>query len=41
MLLIGSAESHGINYTGKYDLHQNDHGNKSHSLNTEKEEKEK
>ena len=28
------ADSYGINYTGEYNFFYNDHGNKSHSVNT-------
>ena len=41
MLPIGSAESHGINCTGKYNFLHNDYGNKSHSVTTKKETEEK
>ena len=41
MIPIGSAESHGINYTVKYNLPHNDHGNKFRIINTKKETEEK
>ena len=39
MPLIGSSDSYGINYTGKYNFLHNDHGNKSHSVNKKSQQK--
>ena len=37
--MAGSADSYGINYTGNYDLPNNDHRNKYHSVNKKRQEK--
>ena len=41
MLPVGFEDSHGRNSTGKYNFLHNDHGNKSHIVNTNKETEEK